>query len=136
MTVETAENIYGLPQFYASLIGTEFIKPACIINGLQGIVAVTQAIGSPGVWYVNVNFPKYVEVPTYPSFCGSSETSLVDVSWMKDNAPLWVTHTLAPLLAAAPEGDVYSSTLAYITGIMGGIPPYNFVYGTPSYILY
>ena len=134
MTVETAENIYGLPPFYASLIGTEFIKPACILNGLQGIVSVTQAIGSPGVWYVNVNFPKYVEVPTYPSFCGSSETSLVDVSWMKDNAPLWVTYTLAPLLAA-PEGDVYSSTLAYITDIMGRVP-YSFAYGTPSYILH
>lgn len=134
MTVETAENVYGLPPLFASLIGQDYIKPACILNGLQGIVSVAQAIGSPGVWYVNVNFPKYVEVPTYPTACGSSETSLVDVSWMKDNAPFWVTNTLTPLLLA-PGGNVYSTTLAYITGIMGGVP-YDFSYTSPSYILY
>jgi hypothetical protein len=136
MTVQTSENVFGFQQYYASKIGQDIIAPACILNGLQGAVTVTQAIGSPGVWYVNVNFPRYVEVPTYPSTCNTNETSLVDVSWMKENSPYWVSDVLAPLLAATPVvGSVYADTLDYIVEVIGAFP-YTFSYSSPTYISY
>jgi hypothetical protein len=133
MTVETSQNVYGFPQLFASNVGQQILAPACILNGLQGAVSVSQAVGTPGLWYVNVNFPKYVERQKYPDVCDSAETTLVDISWMKDNAAFWVNQTLAPSLL--PDGNVYNATLVYITQIIGH-NPYNFSYGTPSIVFY
>jgi len=129
MTVAMGENVWGLPALYVGNIAQNIIAPACICNGLQGVVTTSLAYVSnrPGVINFVVTFPAFVTALKYPLSCPTNTLVDVNVTWMKDAAPQFVDD-----LKALLEGDLLTNTEAYILGAMGSAP-FLLQYSEPTY---